>query len=120
MTLLQKGSFKRNKLNTTTVEHFLDYIFDSGLLQDVAYGINKLKYDRGNIQVLPKAILTCKYIEFYQNFAKNQIISQSKSTSWKILHTIKPSQQKLLAGLDDIVTDAMNGFKIHKDIASNF
>ena len=72
MTLLQKGSFKRNKLNTTA-EHFLDYIFDSGLLQDVAYGINKLQYDRGNIQVLPKAIITCKYsqlIEFYQNFCK--------------------------------------------------
>ena len=45
LTLPLKGSFMRNKLNTTKVEHFLDFIFDSGLLQDVAYGINKLKYD---------------------------------------------------------------------------
>ena len=79
LTLPRKGSFKRNKLNTTKIEQFLDFIFDSGLLQDVAYGINKLKYDSGNIQVLPKAIPTCKcsqLIKFYQNsFAKNQIIS---------------------------------------------
>ena len=45
LTLPWKGSFMRNKLNTTKVEHFLDFIFDSGLLQDVAYGIHKLKYD---------------------------------------------------------------------------
>ena len=73
LTLPWKGSFKKNKLNTTKVEHFLDFIFDSGLVQDVTYVINKLKYDSGNIQVLPKAILTCKYsqlIDFYQYFRK--------------------------------------------------
>ena len=73
LTLPRKGSFMNNKLNTTKVEHFLDFFFDSGLLQDVAYVINKLKYDSGNIQILPKAILTCKYsqlIDFYQHFCK--------------------------------------------------
>ena len=115
LTFPRKGSFKRNKLNTTKVEHFLDFIFDSGLLQDVAYGINKLNYDSGDIQVLLKAILICKYsqlIEFYQHFCKESDYQPlSESTLWKILHTIKASQHKLLAGLDDIVADAMNGFK---------
>ena len=83
LTLPWKGSFKKNKLNTTKVEHFLDFIFDSGLVQDVTYVINKLKYDSGNIQVLPKAILTCKYsqlIDFYQYFRKEsdyQALSES-------------------------------------------
>ena len=49
LTLPWKGSFKRNKLNATKVEHFFNFIFDSGLLQDVVYGINKLKYNSGNI-----------------------------------------------------------------------
>ena len=44
-----KGSFKMNKLNAAKVEHFFDFIFDSGLIEDVAYGNNKLKYDSRNI-----------------------------------------------------------------------
>ena len=81
-------------------------------------------HSSGNIQVLPEAIVTCKYnqlIEFYQSFCKESDYQPlSESTLWKILHTIKPSQQNLLVGLDDIVADAMNGFKILKDGASYF
>ena len=36
LTISWKGSFTRNKVNATKVEHFLDFIFDSGLLQDVS------------------------------------------------------------------------------------
>ena len=67
--LPQKGSMRRNKLNSAKVEHSLDFIFRSGLLPDVAYGINKLKHDNGDIQILPKAILSCNYsqlIELYR------------------------------------------------------
>ena len=35
------------------------------------------------------------------------------------MHIIKPSQQKSLAGLDDIVADALNGFSILKKVASS-
>ena len=45
LCLPQKGTMKRNKLNSAKVEHFPDFIFGSGLLQVVAYGINKLKYN---------------------------------------------------------------------------
>ena len=51
------------------VEHFIDFIFSNGLLQDVAYGVTKLKYNSGDEQTIPHMILTSKYshtIAFYQ------------------------------------------------------
>ena len=39
LTTSWKGSFTWNKVNATKVEHFLDFIFNSGLLQDVSLKI---------------------------------------------------------------------------------
>ena len=36
----------------------------------------------------------------------------SDSSLWKILHAIKPSQKKSLAGLDDVTAAGMNGFNV--------
>ena len=40
---VQKETFTRNRLNFNKCEHFLDFIFSNGLLQDTAYGVQKLK-----------------------------------------------------------------------------
>ena len=50
------------------IEHFLEFLFSRSLLQDVAYGVNKIKFDLGEQQKVPNAILTMKYchtIAFY-------------------------------------------------------
>ena len=46
-----------SRLDQTKCEHFLDFIFTSGILYDVAYGITKLKYDTGEEQKIAHAIL---------------------------------------------------------------
>ena len=49
-------------------EHFLEFFFSRGLLQDVACGVNKTKFDSGEQQKVTNAILTMKYshtIAFY-------------------------------------------------------
>ena len=69
-TLPQKKRYSRNTLNLPKCEHFLDFIFSSGLIQDAAYGVSKLKFDCGETQILPRAILTTKYshtISFYKD-----------------------------------------------------
>ena len=56
-------------MNFDKCEHFVDFIFTSGLLQDVAYGVQKLKFDSGNRETIHKAILTSRYshaITFYK------------------------------------------------------
>ena len=54
-------SYTRNCLNMRKCEHFLDFIFSSGLLQGVAYGVHKIKFDSGNKGSFLKAILTTRY-----------------------------------------------------------
>ena len=39
----------------------MDFIFSNGLLQDVAYGVTKLKYDSGDEQTIPHIILKSRY-----------------------------------------------------------
>ena len=56
-----KKTYFRQKLDLVKSEHFLDYIFNSGLLQDVAYGVNTIVMDSGDKQMVSNAILTTKY-----------------------------------------------------------
>ena len=103
------------------VEHFIDFIFSNGLLQDVAYGVTKLKYNSGDEQTIPHMILTSKYshtIAFYQQSCfELSYTPLSESTLWRILHAIKPSHRTRLAGLDDKTAMGMNGFDTLKQIS---
>ena len=68
LVLPTKVQFKRNNINVSKCEHFLDFVFMSGLLHDVAYGVTKIKYDSGEKQKVAHAVLTAKYshaISFY-------------------------------------------------------
>ncbi|XP_065683402.1 uncharacterized protein LOC100207340 [Hydra vulgaris] len=120
----EKKVFVRSSLDQTKCEHFLDFIFTSGILHDVAYGITKLKYDSGEKQKIVHAILTTKYshaIMFYQKSCnENNYIPLSDSSLWKVLHAIKPSSRKSLAGLDDVTASGMNGFQTLQKLAQRF
>ena len=48
-------------LDLNKSEHFLDFTFSSSMLQDVAYGVTKIKYDPGEEQKIAHAILTTKF-----------------------------------------------------------
>ena len=43
----EKQQFKRSRLDINKCEHFLDFVFNSGLLQDVAYGVTTIEFDSG-------------------------------------------------------------------------
>ena len=58
LVLPEKVKFKRSKLNIQKCEHFLDFVFMSGLLQDVAYGVTKVKFDSGDEQKVSHVVLT--------------------------------------------------------------
>ena len=102
------------------VEHFIDFNFSDGLLQDVAYSVTKLKYDSGDEQTIIHTILKSKYSEtiaFYQQSClESSYTPLSESTLWWILHAIKPSHRTSLADLDDIPAMGMNGFDTLKPI----
>ena len=107
------------------IEHFLEFLFSRGLLQDVAYGVNKIKFDSGEQQKVANAILTMKYcqlIAFYKEICQEINYSPMSDTSlWRVLpNGINPSQRKALAGLDDFRAAGMNGFQVLLGIAENW
>ena len=91
----EKKQTKRERLDVPKCEHFLHFLFSSGMIQDVAYGSKKLKFDSGEIKELPRAILTCKYshaIATYMNVCEQAGYEPiSESSLWRILNQIKPS-----------------------------
>ena len=106
------------------IEHFLEFLFSRGLLQDVAYGINKIKFDSGEQQKVANAILTMTYshtIVFYKEIYQEINYSPMSDTSlWRVLRGINPSQRKALASLDDFTAAEMNGFQVLLAIAEKW
>lgn len=102
----------------------INFIFNNGLLQDVAYGTATLKYDNGEKQKVPHAIVVARFnhvISYYLQFCTNDSFEPlSESSLNKILKQMNPSQRKSLAGLDDTTADGLNGFKTLANTVSNF
>ena len=46
LSIPKKEKIIRNRLPQEKIEHFLEFLFSRGLLQDVAFGVNKIKFDR--------------------------------------------------------------------------
>ena len=46
------------KLDILAAKHFINFLFGTNLLQDVAFSTTTLKYDTGEKQTMPRAILT--------------------------------------------------------------
>ena len=59
--LLKNKSIHRAQRDIAKCEHFLDFIFHIGLLQDVAYGITNLEYSTVETQAIPHAVVTASY-----------------------------------------------------------
>nr|XP_047133273.1 uncharacterized protein LOC124811529 [Hydra vulgaris] len=58
---------------------------------------------------------------FYRkSCSENNYIPLSDSSLWKVLHAIKPSSRKSLAGLDDVTASGMNGFQTLQKLAQRF
>ena len=56
-----KEPFKRNKINGDKLEDFIRFLFASGVLQDVAYGVTTIQFDDGSKETIPHAVLKTTY-----------------------------------------------------------
>ena len=107
-------------LNKT--EHFLDFIFCNGLLQDAAYGTTKLNFFNGESQILPHTVITARYehiISYYIKFCESKNFGMIIWDINRILKTLKPSHRRSVEGLDDTV-GGLNGFIILKEIVDHY
>jgi hypothetical protein len=108
----------RNKLNMDSAEHFLTFLFEGDLIQDVAYGVSNMTFDDGTKQTLPKSILKLSRSHTIAEYKKHceyfEFETLSNSTLWRILSAIKPGQKHAMAGLDNITTSGISGFETLK------
>ena len=82
----------RLKLDINKCNRFLDFIFNNGLLQDVAYRTSVLKYTNGEKQVVPHAILIArfKHMVTYQKLCDVSFQPLSERTLCRILNELNP------------------------------
>lgn len=110
----------RNRLDINKIDHFLDFLFTTDTLQDVAYGTTTIKYDCGQKHVTAHAVLTalkthvvCDYLQFCEQIEFDGL---SKSSLMRLLNSFNPSQRRFLSGLDNTTADGLNGFSILNDL----
>ena len=96
LLLPAKTKHIRRKLNKDKVEHFLEFVFNSGLLEDVAYGTHNIKFDSDLKLKVANTVLTTKYTHGITFYLKKCANYEPLSTSnlFPILRAVKPSQRK--------------------------
>jgi hypothetical protein len=113
----------RSRLDMEKVEHFLDFICSSGMLQDVAVGTSNLKPDCGEEITVARAVRTnlrSHVIQLYVDYCKGQDYKPiSERKLFEILDLTKASQRKALSGLDNFVADGVEAFERMSEIVSS-
>ena len=104
-------------MNIDHAKHFLEFLFSSGLMQDIAYESTTLVYSNGEKQALSKSILKMTKnhtIEAYKQYCleMNIPVKISNSSLRAILNEIKPGQCHALAGLDNVTAAGLRAFSV--------
>ena len=110
----------RTKVDITKVEHFIDFITASNVVQDLLFGRKTLKLSNNEEIEIPHVIRTLipsRLIAQYNEYCKeNSYIPFSRSTLFQILSESCPaSVRKSLQGLDNYVAE---GGRVFDDLIS--
>jgi len=94
---VEKSSSYRVRLDTTLVDHFIDFINRPYFYQEVAFGTRKLKMDNGQELLMPNMIRTVTrstMISQYLMFCEEeQVVPLSRATLLRISKIVDDLQQ---------------------------
>jgi hypothetical protein len=107
-----------SRLSFEKAQHFINFLFSTGLLQEVAYGTTKLKLDSGDKVTVGNTILN----GIHEHAVKEYIVycteinyeSLGCSTLRNILKKMKPHIRTKLAGINSFVVDGIEAFEVCK------
>lgn len=107
-----------SRLSFQKAQHFINFLFSTGLLQEVAYGTTKLKLDSGDTITVANTILN----GIYEHAVKQYIIHckevnyapLGRSTLRNILEKMKAHSRKKLAGVDAFVVEGIEAFEVSR------
>ena len=122
---MEKKVIIRTRLETNRLEFFFDFLFSSGLIQDVAHGTTFLRFDRGDKVLVPHVVRTMMKTHVFQMYHQHCTKTGhdqplSRSTVYRLLGVCKMQQKKTLCGLDSFAVDGNNGFDILENLGERF
>ncbi|KAI8515676.1 hypothetical protein Bbelb_064890 [Branchiostoma belcheri] len=104
----------RTRLSPVKTDHFLAFLTQPHLLQDVAYGTKTMKLDSGERITIPAAIRTLipsRIIQQYKRHCSDTgFIPLQDRNLFKVIEVCAARQQKSLQGLDYISTEGADAF----------
>ncbi|XP_062614807.1 uncharacterized protein LOC134276582 [Saccostrea cucullata] len=113
----------RVRIPKEKIHHFIQFISSPAYLQVVGFGSRHLKLSSGLSVKIPKVIRTMiasRLITAYDTYCKeNSIIPPSRATLYKIIKACPASQLKSLHGLDNYISDGMDGIDTLKKLISS-
>lgn len=107
-----------SRLSVEKARHFIDFLFSTALLQEVAYGTTTLKFESGDKLTISNTILNCIHehaMKEYQIHCKEiNYDGLGRSSLLKILKKMKPHVRKKLAGIDTFVVEGIEAFEVNE------
>jgi hypothetical protein len=104
----------RHRISQSSIDIFLNFITSENYLQDVAYGVNKIKLDSFSNVVVPNVVRLANKTAIvfeYQEMCKREAIKPlCKTTCLKILNACPSSNRKCLQGLDNVMAEGLASY----------
>ena len=104
----------RKRIDQGKVDHFISYISQPQLHQDVAFGTTTLKLDSGERIIIPAVVRTLipsRIIEQYTSYCKEQQFEPASIRClFRMLEVCSASMQRSLHGLDNITAEGTEAF----------
>ena len=115
--------YTRKKLKDYQIDHFLDFMQFSNLIQDVASGTRTVTLSTQKKATMPNVVRTvhkAEIIRLYETYCEREGYTDKPSTRtlWNILSMCPASQRKHLAGLDNVAAEGADSFDVLINIMS--
>ena len=116
---IEVGKYFRTRVTAMQINHFLDIMQFSGLVQDVAIGTRSVKLSTSAKSIMPNVVRTvhkAEIIRLYEAVCDEEGYDKnsgrpSTRTIWNILNNCPSNQRKSLSGLDNIAAEGSDAFE---------
>jgi hypothetical protein len=113
--IMNENVIRRERLEKDRLDFFFDFLFSSGLIQDVAHGTTFIRFDRGDEILIPHIVRTMMKNHVFQLYQRHCMQTSyvqplSRSTVFRLLGACKMREKKTMCGLDSFSVDGNVGF----------
>jgi len=105
----------RVSLDTNKVDHFIDFVNQLYVYQDIAFGTRTLTLDHGSQITISNMIRTgtspTMIMQYLQYCKEESFEPVSSATLYRLLEVREAPQQKSLSGLDNTAAEGVSSFE---------